>query len=128
MHLLGLVLLVGAIGLLDLRLAGAFRALPVHALARAMIPLAIAGLVLLAAAGVVLFAADAGPLVRSPVFRLKLALIAAGLAHAALFHALFRRRFAAWDAAAPPLGRVMAVGSLLLWLSVAALGRLIAYT
>ena len=122
------MLLVGGIGLLDLRLAGAFRSLPVRPLARATIPLAITGLVLLAGAGAVMLAADAGPLSGSRVFRWKLALIAVGLVHAAVFHALWRRRFDRWAEDPPLIGRLMAVGSIALWLSVATLGRLIAYT
>src|SRR3546814_8688126 len=38
-HLFGLVLLVGSIGIVDLRLVGAFRALPLASLARALTPL-----------------------------------------------------------------------------------------
>lgn len=122
------MLLVGGIGLLDLRLAGAFPGLPVQPLARVLIPAAIAGLALLAGAGVVMLAADAAALAGSATFRWKLALIAAGLAHAAVFHALWRRRLAYWADDPPPLGRLMALASVALWVSVAALGRLIAYT
>ena len=57
-HLLGLVMLVGGIGILDLRLAGAFRALPVAPLSRALTPIAIAGLVLMVPSGATMFAAD----------------------------------------------------------------------
>lgn len=121
-HLFGLVLLVGGIGFLDLRLAGCFRALPLAALSRALTPLAIAGLLLLAASGTVLFAADAGALVRSPRFQVKLLLIAIAIGNALLFRRL-------WHGEAVPdtALRLMAVLSLLLWLGVASLGRLIAY-
>lgn len=127
-HLLGLVLLIGGIGLLDLRLAGAFRRLPVEPLARALLPLAVAGLVLLVAAGAVMFAADATALVVSTVFRWKVALIAVGLVNAVAFHGLWRRRIARWDLDPPLVGRVMAAGSVALWLVVAGLGRWIAYS
>ena len=113
-HLLGLVLLLGCIGIVDLRLLGAWRALPVDALQRALTPLGIAGLVLLAMSGSVLFAADAGSLVGSTVFRWKLVVIGLALANAALF-----RRFG---------GRLLAGLSLGAWLVVAALGRMIAYS
>jgi hypothetical protein len=122
-HLLGLVLLVGGIGIVDLRLAGAFRTLPVAALSRALTPVGLLGLACLALSGPVLFAADAASLVRSEYFQVKLLLIAIALANAAAF-----RWF--WSPGAPdvtPLLRGMAVGSILLWLTVAALGRLIAY-
>lgn len=126
-HLLGLVLLVGGIGVVDLRHAGLWRALPLEPLVQALTPLAMMGLLLMAASGLVMFAADAGPMVRSDIFRLKMALIAAGLVHAALFRALWRGRMAAWEADPPLAGRLMALGSLALWLCVGALGRLIAY-
>ncbi|MDP3384522.1 MAG: hypothetical protein Q8S47_14515 [Phenylobacterium sp.] len=126
-HLLGLVLLVGGIGVVDLRLAGLWRGLPVEPLVRALTPWAVAGLILLAASGSVMFAADAGPMVGSDIFRAKMALIALGLVHAVLFRWLWRRRMASWEADPPLAGRLMAVGSLSIWLCVGALGRLIAY-
>lgn len=127
-HLLGLVMLLGAIGVLDLRLAGLWRALPVAGLSRALTPVGIGGLLLLAPSGLVLFAADAGALVQSRVFQLKVLLIALALVNAAAFRTIWRLRLADWDASPPPFGRAMAVGSVGAWLMVAALGRLIAYT
>lgn len=126
-HLLGLVLLIGGIGVVDLRLAGFLRSLPAVPLARAMTPFALAGLALLGLSGAVMFAADAGPMVASEIFRIKLALIGLGLAHAVLFRWLWRRRLDSWETAPPLAGRLMALGSLGLWLSVGTLGRWIAY-
>ncbi|MGR4865134.1 DUF6644 family protein [Caulobacter sp. LARHSG274] len=127
-HLLGLVLLVGGIGLLDLRLAGLFRSLPIGALSRALTPLSIAGLVLLGLAGAVMFAADATALLASPVFRWKAALIALALVNAVAFRGLWRGRIGGWDRNPPLAGRLMAAGSLTLWLAIAGLGRWIAYS
>ena len=127
-HLLGLVMLVGGIGILDLRLAGAFRALPVAPLSRALTPIALAGLALMVPSGATMFAADATSLAVSGVFRLKLALIAVALVNAAAFRILWRARLADWDAAPPMAGRLMAGGSILLWLAIGGLGRMIAYS
>lgn len=126
-HLLGLVMLIGGIGVLDLRLAGAFRRLPVETLWRYLLPLGMTGLALLVPAGLVLFAADASSLVISTVFRWKVALIVLALANAGAYHVLWRERLARWDVDPPLGGRVMAAGSLTLWLLVAGLGRWIAY-
>ena len=126
-HLLGLVMLVGGIGILDLRLAGAFRAIPVAPLSRALTPIAIAGLLLMIPSGATMFAADTA-VAESPVFQLKLVLIALALANALLFRLLWRRRIADWDAAPPAAGRLMAAGSIALWLAVGACGRMIAYS
>jgi hypothetical protein len=122
-HLLGLVLLVGGIGLVDLRIAGLFRNLPLDPLLRALTPLAIAGLLLMFLSGPILFAADATALVRSDTFFRKLVLIVIALANAIAFRWVRRGRLREPGMAE----RAMAIASLLLWLTVAALGRMIAY-
>lgn len=127
-HLLGLVMLVGGIGIVDLRLAGAFRSLPAASLSRLLTPIAIAGLLLMIPSGFVMFAADAESMAASVTFRRKLVLIALALANAILFRWIWQRRIADWDQAPPLPGRLMAAASLLLWLTVAAHGRMIAYS
>jgi len=127
-HLLGLTLLLGAMLLLDLRLLGFGRRLPLPEVSRLLTPLAIAGLALQACSGFALFSADAVPLSSNAAFRLKLLLIVAALANAVLFRVLWSRSLAGWDRAPPLAGRMQATASLLLWLGVAAAGRLIAYT
>lgn len=122
-HLLGLVMLIGAIGVVDLRVAGAWRRLPARALSRALTPVAIAGLLILIASGVLLFAADGATLARSGVFKVKLVLIALALANALLFR---RWRGERIDRP-PPAARLMALLSLALWLAVGTAGRFIAY-
>lgn len=127
-HLLGLVMLVGGIGVVDLRLAGAFRALPPTALSRALTPIAVAGLLLMVPSGFVMFAADAEALATSGTFQRKLVLIALGLANAVAFRWIWRRRIAEWHLDPPLAGRLMAAASLLIWLAVGTLGRMIAYS
>ena len=105
-HLLGMVMLVGGIGLLDLR---------------------IAGLILQVPSGFTLFAADAVPLMKSETFRWKIALIAVALANAVAFRVLWRKHIDGIDTVIPLPARFMAAMSVALWLWIAALGRLIAY-
>ena len=107
----------------DLRIAGAFRAVPLVPMSQALTPLALAGLVLMVMSGPLLFSADAVSLARSSTFRWKLALIAVALANALVFRLLWRNK----DGEPSALLRLMAVVSLALWLWIAALGRLIAY-
>lgn len=126
-HLMGLLLLVGGIGVLDLRLAGLFRALPVAPLSRALTPLAITGLVLMLPSGLTMFAADAKTLAAAPLFRWKLILLGVALVNAIVFRRVWSARLDSWGGAVPTGARVMAVASLALWLAVGALGRLIAY-
>ena len=124
-HVLALVLLLGGIGLVDLRILGAFRALQLQPLMRALVPVAALGVLIMAASGSVLFAADAEALARSGTFRLKLGLIAAALANVALF-----RWLAGAAPADPPspAARLLALTSLLLWTAAAIAGRMIAYS
>ena len=123
LHLLGLVMLVGGIGLVDLRVIGFGRALPLAALSAALTPLAILGIAIQAGSGLVLFAADGKALSASPVFHAKLVLIALALTNALLF----RLRWRALSAAPSASARLSAAASLLLWLGVGTAGRLIAY-
>ena len=127
-HILGLVMLVGGIGVLDLRLVGFFRRIPTSALAAAMTPIAVVGLVLMIPSGAMMFASDASTLVNSSTFRTKLVLIAVALANAIAFRVVWQAQIAQWDTDPPNGGRVMAAASLLLWLSVAGAGRWIAYS
>jgi hypothetical protein len=122
-HLLGLVLLIGAIGIVDLRIVGLFQTLPLDPLMRALTPVAIAGLLLMALSGPILFAADAAALAQSPTFGWKLSLIFLALVNALSFRSV--RSGKTRKPAA--LERVLAATSIMLWLTVAALGRLIAY-
>lgn len=127
LHLLGLVLLLGPMLLLDARLLGAGRGFPLAAVSRTLTPLAVVGLLLLLGSGICLFAADAGPLAVDRLLQLKLLLIALGIGNALLFRRLWNARLANWDQAAPVLGRMQAALSLLIWLLVMSLGRLLAY-
>ena len=124
LHLLGLVLLISGIGLVDLRLIGAFRRLPLRPLAEALTPLGVAGVLLLAASGSVLFAADTA-VANSDTFRTKLILIAVALTNAVAFRLLYGRS----PAEPPPMpARLMGAASLTLWLLVGTYGRMIAYS
>lgn len=126
-HLLGLVMLVGGIGVVDLRIAGLWRRLPIEALSRALTPVAITGLAVMAASGLVLFAADGRSLAGSGIFRTKLVLIALALANAAAFRWRYGHRAGGWSREAPAAARMMAMASILLWLSAGTMGRWIAY-
>lgn len=125
LHIFGLILLVGGIGLLDLRLLGWGRALPVTLCARYLTPVALLGLGIMVVSGFSLFSADAGPLSGSDVFQVKLVILALALGNAVMFRLAWQRRLADWDG--PVIGRLQAAGSLILWFSAATAGRLIGY-
>lgn len=127
-HLLGLTLLIGPILLLDLRLLGFGRSLALAVLYRTLSAWAAVGIALLLIGGFAMFAADAAPLSRNPMMQLKLTLIAFGIGNALLFRFIWREHISLWDERPPVTGRLQAAVSLLVWLTAAALGRLIAYS
>lgn len=127
-HVLGAIMLVGGIGIIDLRVIGLWRRLPLVALSAALTPVAVAGLALQAGSGLVLFAADGEALARSWVFHAKLVLLALALANAAAFRLYWRRAARRGGGDAPRLpARLLAFASLAVWITIVAGGRLIAY-
>lgn len=126
-HLLGLVLLLGSLLFLDLRLLGVGREFAIQAVSARLTPLAIAGVLILVVSGSCMFAADAEPLAGNRVMQVKLLLISLGLGNALLFRHWWSSRLPDWDARPPLLGRLQALASLLIWLVVMGLGRLLAY-
>lgn len=127
-HILGIVGVIGAVAIFDLRLLGAGRALPADRLAKLLLPSALTSLLLLVPSGLLLFATDARDNWASPFFRAKLVLIALGAANALLFHRTTWRTVAAWREGPTPLAaKLSGIFSLLVWTSVVACGRWIAY-
>lgn len=129
-HIVGLALLVGSIAVLDLRLLGLSRSLPVRRLAAHVLPWTIGSFVLILPSGLAMFVAHASDFISNNVFALKMCLILAAGTNAAAFHVAVFPGAAAWDVdATPPAAvRAMAALSLLLWISVIACGRMLAYT
>ncbi|CAG9171561.1 hypothetical protein [Cupriavidus pampae] len=132
-HLAGMALLFGSIVVVDMRLAGFGRQLPVTILLRHALPLSIIGFLLIAASGVLLFMAHADELIGNRAFLAKTALVLLGLANAAWFHVGPYRQLlrpgSDWEAGGrPPAGaRACAWISLSTWILVICAGRLIAY-
>lgn len=128
LHILSLALLFGSIVLFDLRLLGVSRHLPVTDMARHLLPWAYMSFVVVAVTGFLLFAVDATQLVSNPAFRLKLLLIAATGINAVVFHSALFRSVQQWNRGVTPVTvRMIAILSLVLWISVIVCGRLIAY-
>lgn len=129
-HIVGVASLFGAILVLDLRLLGVGRRLPLAPLADAVIPVAKIGFLLAAASGIALLSANATEYAGNPFLLIKLAVVALGLANAVL---LGRSR--AWSAArdgiatSAQLRRVTLMGgiSLASWLTAVGAGRMIGY-
>jgi hypothetical protein len=132
-HIVGIGLLFGSIAILDLRLLGLSRRIPVRWLARHVLPWTAASFLLIVPSGLLMFTAHASDFVASPIFVLKMCLILAAGLNAALFHAVVYPSVEVWDSEEmrklppPPSARASAALSLLIWISVIACGRLLAY-
>jgi hypothetical protein len=133
-HIGAFIVLVGSAFVMDVRLLGGLRSLPVVPLVHHLTRTARWSLGFVAVSGIGLFSVDATSLAANPAFQLKLTLLVAAVANAAVFHRFIfrdggRPGEAAWTERTPlPLpARVVGVLSLTLWFSVMALGRLIAY-
>jgi hypothetical protein len=114
---------------MDIRLLGGLAAVaPGRLLARTRI-FAIAALIGMAITGSMLFSAEASHLALNPVFWLKVALVAAGLVNVALYEFVAGREVEKLPPGAtmPTRARTAGALSLVIWLTVAACGRNIAY-
>ena len=121
MHIAGIALLVGNLVLLELRVWGFGRELPMPALARLALTLSVSGFGLAVFSGALMFASQPAELIANRVFVIKMGLLTLAGANAGLFHA--RDGLAKLDA----LARVQTAVSLGLWLAVMICGRWIAY-
>lgn len=128
-HILGIVFLVGAAFLFDLRLLGFSPSLPVNALSKYLLPWSQRGLILIIPSGLLLFITNAQALGFDPVFWTKVMLIVFAGLNVFVFHTLvyepFKRRGASGDL--PGLARLCAGVSIAVWIAVVACGRLLAY-
>jgi len=129
LHILGFVTLVGSIAMLDLRLLGLSRELPVQQLARHLLPWTLGALVVIVPTGLMMFSAHPGDFLDNPAFTWKFVLISAGGLNAVAFHLGPYRSVVQRDEgiASPIAARAHAALSLIIWMSVIACGRLLAY-
>ena len=120
-HITGIALLVGNLVLVELRVWGLGRTLPLPALARLGLTVSLIGFGLAAASGLVMFASQAAELLANRAFVIKMGLLTLAGANAGLFHA--RDGLTRLDL----LARLQTALSLGLWLGVIICGRWIAY-
>lgn len=120
-HIVGIALLLGNLVALEVRVWGGARALPVPALARLSLGLALGGFALAAGSGLLMLGTQASELLGNRAFLFKMLLLALAGINAAWFH--IRRSLERLDAVA----KVSMMVSTLIWLLVVACGRWIAY-
>ena len=130
LHILGVSTLFGSLLLLDLRLLGLWRRVPLASIATPAVPAARVGFALAAASGVCLIVTNATEYAGNPFLLLKFPSIAAGLANVMVLETLPEWRARSTRSPAPAESRRLAVVggvSLLCWSVAIASGRLIGY-
>jgi hypothetical protein len=128
MHTIGMALLIGSLGLIDLRVLGFKPDLPILE-TRRLLPLAWLGFTLNAISGTLLFTSDAVTFYSSYTFRIKIVLIVLGGINAALLGRRIFQQSPAGVPVTPTTGAKWIAGtSLVFWFGAVIAGRLIAYT
>jgi len=130
LHVFAIGALFGATVILDLRLMGVWRSVPLASVTRIAVPVAVVGVCLAVLTGVALFVTQATEYVDNPFLFIKFAAIAVGIANAAAV-----RTLPAWqargqrDLSREEHRRLALVGgiSLVAWMAAISAGRLIAY-
>ncbi len=120
-HITGIALLLGNLVLLELRVFGFGAELPTRALARLSLGVALSGFTLAAASGLLMFASQPAELLANRAFTLKMLLLLIAACNAAWFHA--RNSLDRLDRVA----RAQMLASTVVWLTIVACGRWIAY-
>jgi hypothetical protein len=122
-HFLGFALLIGTIAIVDLRLlGGGMRRQSPAQLAKDLNPWTLIGLVFMLTTGPIMFSADPRVYYYNPSFRLKITCLVVAILYQFTIH-----RWAVRPKVAPIIGKLVAVVSLGLWISVLAAGRFIAF-
>jgi hypothetical protein len=120
-HITGIAMLLGNLVLLEVRVWGAARELPLPVLARWTLTLALSGFGIVAASGLLMFASQPQEMLANRAFVIKMGLIALAGCNAAWFHA--RGGVGRPDATA----RALTALSSGLWIAAIISGRWIGY-
>jgi hypothetical protein len=128
LHFMGMAVLIGTIGLFDLRLLGFARGVPYAALHR-LIPLGIAAYTLNVVTGLCFLSGTPDQYLFNAAFRFKVTFMAvAGLNVLFFYTRVFRRLQQLAPDTPPPIGaRIAGAVSLTMWIGVMSAGRLLTF-
>jgi hypothetical protein len=129
-HVLALAIVVGSIGMIDVRLLGlASRKRAVTELTRSVLPWTWTAFGVTLFVGLLLFCSKAATYYVNVPFRIKLVCLALAGTNMLTFHLITARGIANWDRGTPPLSAKLAGAfSLTLWIAVVTAGRWIGFT
>ncbi|WP_254560700.1 DUF6644 family protein [Dyadobacter diqingensis] len=128
-HIVGIVLLVGAAFMFDLRLLGFSKSLPLNGMSRHLLPWSQRGLILIIPSGILLFITNSKALAFDPVFWIKLLLLLVAALNVFIFHRFVFNDKDDWRGSEelPLFSKVSAIISIIVWIAIIACGRLLAY-
>jgi len=128
-HFLGLSLLIGAIGMFDLRLLGMAKRVPIAALHR-LVRWGILGFVINVITGAMFLVTEPYEYIYNPSFHFKMLFMALAGFNILVFYLIVFRKVAALGsgADAPRLAKVIGGASLFLWIGVMVWRRLLTFT
>jgi hypothetical protein len=128
LHFTGMTLLLGTVGMFDLRLMGFARRVPLPALHR-LIPVGIAGFALNAVTGVFFICATPDQYIFNMAFRVKATLILLAGVNVLFFYTRVFKRLEREHPGGPPpfTARLAGAVSLTAWVGVMSAGRLITF-
>jgi len=127
-HFIGLSMLIGAVGLFDLRMLGFVKTIPLAAMHK-LVPFGVAGFLLNVTTGVMFITTVPDQYLYNPAVQSKLLFLAAAGINMLLFYLLCYRQVSAAHATTTALtkAKIFALISLTCWLGVIACGRLITF-
>jgi hypothetical protein len=127
-HFLGLSMLVGCIGLFDLRLLGMAKRIPIASLHK-LIPWGLAGFAINITSGSMFLLTEPDQYIYNPAFQFKMLFVMLAGANALTFYLTTYRRATQPGASpdAPATGKIIAAVSLSLWIGVIVCGRLLTF-
>jgi uncharacterized membrane protein len=131
LHVIGLALVFGTIAIIDLRLLGiASTERSFNRMASDIMTWTWAAFAVTALTGVLMFITNATVYFHNTYFRAKIVLLLLAAINVLVFELTARRTIRQWDRApsAPPIGRVVATVSLVVWIAVIVTGRMIGFT
>lgn len=125
-HFIGICLLMGCVGMFDLRMMGLVRGLSLSALHR-LVPFGVAGYGLSAASGFLFVVAAPFEYIQNPAWQIKMGLMAvAGINMIVFYRTTAKAVYALGPDDTPPLAaRIIAIVSLASWMGVITCGRVI---
>ena len=127
-HAVGMAIMVGLVAVVDLRVAGFFKVVSMDSIRKAL-TVAWWGFALNVASGFSLFSSQATYFITHKAFIVKLIAIILAAINAYMLQRMLRANSTSWDANGVATGKakMLAISSLLLWLTAVIAGRLIAY-